>query len=261
MSRPLPAAALFAAAILALTAAGVPGQQPDKKGDKNKFAPPPVTRPDGATLKTIADKTAQLREAVTALKAKKTPDDVLIEVEVYLRAAENIVRFDEWLHKDSGKWALTTLDRGLERAKQAEGGTAPWRAEVGRWVVRAYRSRIDGSIQPYAVLLPADYNADPNKRWRLDIVLHGRDGSLTEAKFLAQHDKTKLAPKDLGYIQIEPYGRGNNAYRWAGEDDVFEAYVAFDLAGGRADQTRHVLRGFSMGGAGAWHVGLHYPSL
>lgn len=271
MRYPLPAAA-FAAAAVALFAAGVPGQQPGKKDDKNKFAPPAATRPDDATLKVIADKTAQLREAVTGLKAKKTPDDVLIEVEVYLRAAENIVRFEEWFHKDSGKWALTTLDRGLERAEQAEGGKAPWRDETGRWVARAYRSSVDNSVQPYAVLLPADYGADPKKKWRLDIVLHGRDGALTEAKFLAQHDKTKLAPKDLGYVQLEPYGRGNNAYRWAGEPDVFESYHRFTRAeaqrlrlppttDGPIDLKRIVLRGFSMGGAGTWHLGLHHPSV
>lgn len=249
--------ALFLAAV-AGSAAGVPAQQPGPKdGKKDKFAPPPVTKPDGATLQTIVAKTTQLRAAVADLKG--VPDDVRIDVEVYLRAAENIVRFEEWLHKDSAKWALTTLDRGLERAAQAKGGKAPWRDETGRWVARAYRSRVDGSIQPYAVLLPADYHADPKKRWRLDVVLHGRDGALTEAKFLAQHDKTKLAPKDLGFVQLEVYGRGNNAYRWAGETDVFEAMAAVK-AGGRMDENRVVLRGFSMGGAGTWHIGLHHPS-
>ena len=258
MRYPLPAA-VFAAAAVALCAAGVPAQQPGKKDDKNKFAPPAATRPDDATLKTIADKTAQLRAAVAGLKAKAIPDDVFIEVEVYLRAAENIVRFEEWFHKDSGKWALTTLDRGLERATQADGGKAPWRDETGRWVARAYRSMVDRSVQPYAVLLPADYGADAKKKWRLDIVLHGRDGALTEPKFLALHDKTRLAPKDLGFVQLEPYGRGNNAYRWAGEADVFEAVESFRW-GNRVDHTRVVLRGFSMGGAGTWHLGLHHPS-
>ncbi|QDU23426.1 hypothetical protein [Urbifossiella limnaea] len=262
MRTPLLAAA--AAAAVAVFAAAGPGQQPGKKADKNKFAPPAATRPDDATLKTITDKTAQLREAVAGLKAKKTPDDVLIEVEVYLRAAENIVRFEEWFHKDSGKWALTTLDRGLERATQAEGGKAPWRDETGRWVARAYRSMIDKSIQPYAVLLPADYGSDAKKKWRLDIVLHGRDGALTEAKFLALHDKAKLAPKDLGFVQLEVYGRGNNAYRWAGEQDVWEAEFDFNPDSPRqkrepVDASRRVLRGFSMGGAGTWHIGLHRP--
>jgi hypothetical protein len=269
--RLLPAA-LFAAAAVALAATGLPGQQPAQKGGKsddkakNKFAPPPVTKPDEVALEQIRLKTQKLNAEVARLRAAKVPDDVVIEVEVYARAAENIVRFDEWFSKDSVKWTQTTLDRGLERAKQAEGGKAPWRDEAGRWVCRAYRSLVDRSVQPYAVLLPADYTADAKKKWRLDIVLHGRDGSLTEPKFLAQHDSTRLAPKGLGYVQLEVYGRGNNAYRWAGEMDVFEAFIDFlrsEEARSRRDsidQTRMVLRGFSMGGAGTWHIGLHHPS-
>jgi dienelactone hydrolase len=212
-------------------------------------------------LKQIQEKTEQLRKAVAALKEQKIPDDVLVEVEIYRKAAENIVRFEEWLHANSVKWTFQTLDDGLERAKQAEGGKAVWRDAAGKWVVRAYRSRIDDSIQPYAVLLPHDYGKDPQKKWRLDIVLHGRDGSLTEAKFIATHKGA--APKDLGYVQLEPYGRGNNAYRWAGETDVFEAIDAFrgwPKPTRAIDPYRVVLRGFSMGGAGTWHIGLHHPT-
>ncbi|MBP3960907.1 hypothetical protein J8F10_37270 [Gemmata sp. G18] len=232
----------------------------DKKVAQPKFDPPKPTKPDEATLKQITEKTEQLRRAVAALKEKKIPGDVLVEVEIYLKAAENIVRFEEWYHANSGKWALTTLDQGLARAKQAEGGKAVWRDAPGRWVLRAYRSHVDDSIQPYAVLLPHDYGKDPNKKWRLDVVLHGRDSSLTEAKFIATHGGA--APKDLAYIQLEVYGRGNNAYRWAGETDVFEAMRAFEgsSGAGSVNQNRVVLRGFSMGGAGAWHIGLRHPS-
>ena len=223
-------------------------------------------KPDAAALKTIAEKTEQLRAAVAALKAKKTPDNVLIEVEIFLKAAENIVRFEEWYAKDSVKWTLTTLDRGLERAKDAADGKAPWRVSPGHWIARAYRSDVDGSIQPYAVLLPHSYGQDPDKQWRLDVVLHGRDSSLTEAKFLATHDLLRAAPKDLDFVQLEVYGRGNNAYRWAGEIDVSEALYRFinfrDIHGEISepiDLNRLVLRGFSMGGAGTWHLGLHDP--
>ena len=184
-------------------------------------------------------------------------------MEIHLKAAENIVRFEEWYAAASGKWALTTLDQGLARAKQAAAEGKPvWRDAPGKWVLRAYRSNVDGSIQPYAVLLPHDYGKDPDKRWRLDVVLHGRDSSLTEAKFIATHNGN--APKDLGYIQLEVYGRGNNAYRWAGETDVMEATIAGLRPGGgenvTVDLNRVVLRGFSMGGAGTWHLGLHRPA-
>ena len=254
-------AAVLCASVAALVAVSEPSAltAQDKKDDKKAKAKvdPKTFIPDDATKKTIADRTAELRKAVEALKAKKTPDDVLIEVEIYLKAAENIVRFEEWLAKDSVKWTQTTLDKGLERAKQAEGGKAVWRDAPGKWVVRAYRSWIDDSVQPYAVLLPHDYGADPKKKWRLDVVLHGRDGALTEAKFIATHQGA--APKDLGYVQLEVYGRGNNAYRWAGETDVFEAER--DFRGGRTvDPYRVVLRGFSMGGAGTWHIGLRHPT-
>lgn len=258
--RSLVAISLFAGAAVALAVT-----QPDrlaaqeKKSDKTKAQPkvdPKTFVPGAAALKQIRDKTEELRAAVAALKEKKTRDDVLVEVEIYLKAAENIVRFEEWLAAASVKWALATLDQGLARAKQAEGGEPVWRDAPGKWVVRAYRSQVDDSVQPYAVLLPHDYGRDPKKKWRLDIVLHGRDGSLTEAKFIATH--LGNAPKDLGSVQLEVYGRGNNAYRWAGETDVFEASDNFRRAK-TVDPNRVVLRGFSMGGAGTWHIGLHHP--
>ncbi|WP_439629488.1 hypothetical protein [Gemmata sp.] len=263
--RCLAASLLIAAAsVVAATSApaGQNAKQPDPKKTQPKFDPPKATKPDEATLKQIAEKTDYLRKMISGLKAKKLPDDMLIEVEIYLKAAENIVRFEEWYAAASAKWALTTLDDGIARAlilALGKGKEATWRNAPGKWVLRAYRSDVDGSIQPYAVLLPHDFGKDPKKQWRLDIVLHGRDGSLTEAKFIATHQGT--APKDLGYIQLEVYGRGNNAFRWAGERDVFEAQEAFQgSAPNVVDPNRVVLRGFSMGGAGTWHIGLHHPA-
>jgi hypothetical protein len=94
--------------------------------------------------------------------------------------------------------------------------------------------------------------------------LHGRDATLTEVKFLRQHQDKAAAP-DAQFVQLDIFGRTNNAYRWAGEADVFEAVEAFRRAEGYAgrgamlDPRRVVLRGFSMGGAGTWHLGLHHP--
>jgi dienelactone hydrolase len=262
--RSVIAVTLFAA-VTALVGVSQPAflAAQDKKDEKKakQKVDPKTFIPDDVTKKQIADKTEELRKAVAALKEKRVGDDVLIEVEIYLKAAENIVRFEEWLAAASVKWVLTTLDEGLKRAKQAEGDKAVWRDAPGKWVVRAYRSRIDNSIQPYAVLLPHDFGKDPQKKWRLDIVLHGRDAALTEAKFIATHQGN--APKDLGYIQLEVYGRGNNAYRWAGETDVFEAAYSNVHAISPPefiDPGRVVLRGFSMGGAGTWHIGLHHPA-
>jgi hypothetical protein len=172
-----------------------------------------------------------------------------------------IVRHNEWYHKDAGKWTLQAIEAGLGRAEAVRKGPPAWLHEPGRHI-RGYRSRIDGSVQPYAVILPKGL---ADKAWRLDVILHGRDTSLTEVKFIHQY---ALPPvEEQPFIQLHVYGRGNNAYRWAGEQDIEEALGAFVRMGQQffrkdvVDPRRLVLRGFSMGGAGAWHYGLRHPDI
>jgi dienelactone hydrolase len=249
---------LLSAAVLAAAAGRLPAQAQD-------YTPPPSQTPDAATLKTIAERSDKLGRALRSLRDRDVPEWLRADVEVYRKAAEWITRHDEFYQKDYAAWTLDALDRGLLRATFLARGEAPWLQEAGHSVVHGYRSAIDGSVQPYAVTFPADYGKDPRRKWRLDIVLHGRDNSLTEVKFLHQHDGERDAPKDQDWVQLDIYGRGNNAYRWAGERDVFEAadaFVAVERYLGTQqllDPDRVVLRGFSMGGAGTWHIGLHYP--
>lgn len=229
------------------------------------YAPPQPKPPDAATLKAIAEKTTRLGQAVEALRRQGVPDALLVEVHIYHKAAVWITRHSEYYQANDGDRILSALDRGLLRARQLAGGDTPWLHQTGGDVVRAYRSRIDGSVQPYAVTLPESYGRDRSKKWRLDVVLHGRDATLTEIKFLTQHAGDRPAPKDQPFIKLDIFGRGNNAYRWAGENDVIEAIEAFAATerflgrDGMLDSNRVVLRGFSMGGAGTWHLGLHSP--
>jgi predicted esterase len=229
------------------------------------YAPPPAKAPDKATLQAIAEKTSKLGQTLDTMRRQGVRDPYLAEVEIYHKAATWIVRHNEFYHKEAGAETLAVLDRGLLRASQLAQGEAPWLQQFGHSVARAYRSAIDGSVQPYAVTFPADYGQNRAKKWRLDVVLHGRDTSLTEVKFLNQHGGDRPAPKDQTFVQIDIYGRGNNAYRWAGESDVIEAvdnFLAVERMLGRdqlLDSARVVLRGFSMGGAGTWHLGLHTP--
>jgi hypothetical protein len=51
----------------------------------------------------------------------------------------------------------------------------------------------------------------------------------------------------------------NNAFHWAGEADVFEA-IRDVRKRFKIDPSRIVLKGFSMGSAGSWHLGMHFPS-
>jgi hypothetical protein len=225
-------------------------------------APPVMQPPDEKTARSIDDKTAQLGRAIDELRKQNIPDWKLADVEVFHKAAVWAVAHREW-EKGYVKYVEQALDRGMERATQLKSGSAPWLSKQGT-VFRGYRSAVDGSIQPYQVILPRSY-PDAHKLWRLDLILHGRDDTTTEAKFLHAGDSTGPGP-DQDYVELHVYGRGNNAYRWAGENDVFESLAAFraaerELRGhDTIDSDRIVLRGFSMGGAGAWHLGLMYPS-
>jgi predicted esterase len=248
---------LYSAAAVVLAAAGLVVAQ--------DYTPPPSQAPDAATLNAVAAKLTKLSQALESLRRQGARDPILAEVEIYHKAATWVVRHNEFYDADAGTWTLNALDRGLLRASQAAQGESPWLQQRGQMVVRAYRSTVDGSAQPYAISLPADYGKDPRKKWRLDVVLHGRDRNISEVRFLHQHAGDRPAPKEQDFVQLDIFGRGNNAYRWAGEADVREAlgnFTAVERLLGREallDPQRKVLRGFSMGGAGTWHLGLHHP--
>jgi predicted esterase len=266
---------LTTALVLLLTSA--PGTR------AQEFDPPQTEKVDAATRKQIEEKMIKLADALTGLRRDGLPEPLLADTEVYYQAASWITRHNEFFQKESAGWTLEALDRGLQRVKKIRQafeqpkaidkaqrrpssalGELDWLMKGGKTYIRGYRSIIDGSVQPCAVTLPEGYGEDFAKRYRLDVVLHGRDKALNEVKFLHQFGD-KPAPKDLAYVRIDIYGRGNNAYRWAGEIDVLEAKRMFEHvedAVGRGqllDRRRQVLRGFSMGGAGTWHLGLHGP--
>ncbi|MFN0167132.1 MAG: prolyl oligopeptidase family serine peptidase [Bryobacteraceae bacterium] len=209
--------------------------------------------------------TSELREGLTKLRKKiaslNTADPHLIpDVEIYAKAVEWLLRHpEECFTKLYVDYARKAIETGLRRAGELENGKHSWTTAAG-YVVRGYRSKVDGSVQPYAMLIPERLPMPA----RLDVWLHGRGATLTELSFIAQHDPSfpnakpvEPIPAGRDYLQLDAFGRTNNAYRWSGETDVFEAID--EARQYQVDPRRIVLRGFSMGGAGTWHIGLHYP--
>ena len=155
------------------------------------------------------------------------------------------------------KWAL---DRGAERVAALAKGRRPWGNRRGR-VVLGYVSQVDGSRQPYGLIVPKHH--DPQQVMRLDVVLHGssRPVGMSEVRFMARFDEGDEAhgdPPDAPFIELHPLGRVENCYRWSGETDVFEA-IEDVCRRYRIDRDRIVLRGMSMGASGTWHLGLKHP--
>lgn len=201
---------------------------------------------------------SELRRELQALPSSVSTRNRLPDVEVCAKAVEWIVRHQEFFRPNYADLTDKTIALGQSRLQSLRDGEAPWVGRPGLTTVFGYTSALDDSVQPFAVTLPKDFDpADRQQRWPLHLVLHGRSATMTEVSFIQQHEG-KAAKDGLAWIQLDVFGRTNNAYRWAGEVDVFEALAATRRLY-PIDDRRITLWGFSMGGAGAWHLGLHYP--
>jgi dienelactone hydrolase len=214
-------------------------------------------RPSAEEQRQIQDKMTALSSRVKALSAKHTEADLLADVDVYRKSAEWILRYpEEFYTKAYAANTVAALNKGLARAKELESGPPSWPKQKGR-LVRAYISPVDGSVQPFGLIIPESYSGRPV---RLDLVMHGKGATLNEVSFIAAHDGLQPVPAGQDFITLEVFGRTNPGYRWAGEADVFEALASVRRRY-NIDPQRIVLRGFSMGGHGVWHIGLHYPGM
>ncbi|MCU1324714.1 MAG: hypothetical protein JWN34_84, partial [Bryobacterales bacterium] len=220
----------------------------------------PAVQPKPDELAQIRAKSGQIEAIVSELKTKRADPALLGDVEVFAKAGRFLLEYPDLINTQPQiDHAMTVLDSGIERAKQLQTGKPAW--TEGKSRTYAYYSEMDGSVQPYHVSLPANY--DPDKPTRLYVWLHGRQNNTTESEFIFSFMNPRPpgnAPvADQGQIQVDLFGRINSAgWHWAGEADVFEAIAAVKRRF-KIDDKRVLLRGFSMGGEGGWHIALHYP--
>ena len=224
-------------------------------------APLPRVELSATQSEAIAAKVTELGSLVTQLRGLKNADaDLLTDVEAYLKTGQQMREFpEEFFEAPDVAKAMAVLDQGIVRGKALLNGDAPWMKTKGRRV-HGYKSALDGSVQPYGLRIPESY--DGTKPVRLYVWLHGRDAKNAEWNFIDRFQKVSASasnPADEGQIQLDLYGRWNGiAWHWAGEVDVFEG-IAEVQRRYKIDPKRIVLRGFSMGGCGAWHIALHHP--
>ena len=148
----------------------------------------------------------------------------------------------------------------------AQGGT---QARIQK---KTYEFKEAGKDMEYALFVPSKY--DKNARTPLMVALHGL-GS-TPQQILRYAGLTDLAEKH-GYIVVAPMGY--NTGGWYGntipfkknkndppnlaelsEKDVMNV-LAIVRKEYNIDESRIYLMGHSMGGGGAWHLGLKYPDI
>ncbi len=204
----------------------------------------------------------QLNERLDALR-----DDAVLNADhwadarVFLKGVTWALDFEPKMKEENRQLLLQALRRAKQRTDALAAGRHPWSTKQGR-SARGFVSAVDGSIQPYGLVVPASY--DPSQPMRLDVLLHGSSGptGFSELLFLRGFDggDDNSPPAPAGnFIELYPLGRlGENAYRFEGETDVDEAIAAV-CRHYNIDRRRIVLRGGSLGGVGTWQLGLKRP--
>lgn len=248
--------ACLASLLVATTAAFADGPA-DNQTVSVRAVPPPGVAIEAADRAALAEGVATLHQKIDALRSSKNPtvQKYLPDVEIFSRAIELALNEDGFFDPKDGQRALGVLKEGIARAEALAQGQTPWTKQSGS-VVRGFRSKLDGTPQPYGIVYQGDLTAASGIR--ADIWCRGRSEKGLEVQFLATRMTSPDPVPAPGVLMIHPFGRYCNANKLAGEVDTLEA-LEHALSEYPIDPQRVAIRGFSMGGAAAWHLAVHYP--
>jgi hypothetical protein len=133
--------------LLAVPAAVHADGPKDNIPDNVRRVPPPgikVPDADRQELEAGVDQLGrEIDELLTTLKGKPALLELLPDVQVYHKAVDWALRYDEFYKESEVGVAKGLLKQGMERAQQLREGKAPWATATGL-VVRGYVSKIDG---------------------------------------------------------------------------------------------------------------------
>lgn len=237
------------------------GHLRDGAGDNNvanvRRIPAPGVEVPAADRAELEKGIAQLDAEIESLRKTLKPElrELLPDVQIYHNAVRYALKYNEFFTVREIGVGKTLLQHGLERAAQLKAGNHPWTSATGT-IPRGYVSKIDGSVQPYGLIVP-DGHTETSGPARLDLWFHGRGENLSELNFVndREHGRGDFTPE--GAFVLHPYGRYCNANRFAGEIDTLEAIEAVKKQY-KIDPNRIVVRGFSMGGAACWQFATHF---
>lgn len=120
------------------------------------------------------------------------------------------------------------------------------------YVLSAFESPIDGSLQPYSLLLPPGF--DPDSDYDLVVMLHGSGVDEVDSLYEAQSNFNARTCIILG-----PRGRGLSDF-WVGDTETDSIHI-IETVQRMFNVDKTLLGGFSMGGYGCWRFFLRHPEL
>lgn len=248
----------------AVSVAAIPGGVGAQDSDPDAPIPAIERRiPPAGTYELPADVAKELRGRTDEAKDRVWEIDFKEhagDVGALVKAVDFALEHGEFYDEKHVDLARSMLDLAGERHREIdEDETHSWTEQRGL-VIRGFRSGIDDSWQPYGLEIPEAL--DLSKPVPMLVWLHGRGDKITDLHFL---ERCRTKSQALGgfvkdqdeVIILHPFGRHCVGWKHAGEIDVFEAIAAVS-EDYPVDPDRIALAGFSMGGAGAWHIGAHY---
>jgi dienelactone hydrolase len=250
----------FALASLLFVSSAFADGPADNAADTVRRIPPPglaISETDRAELTEGAASLVREIEALRVeLKSKPALLELLPDVQIYHKAVNWALRYNEFFKTNEIQVARALLWQGRDRVQALRDGKAPWLSATGL-VVRGYVSRIDGSVQPYGLVVPASFQPNSPHAYRLDLWFHGRGETLTELDFIYQRQRSSGEFTPPNAFVLHTYGRYCNGSKFAGETDTFEALTHVRKYY-PIDEDRLIVRGFSLGGAACWHTAVHH---
>ena len=132
----------------------------DNIAEKVRPVPPPgvkIAAGDRQELETgVAALGKEIADLRIALASKPALLELLPDVQIYHNAVRYALANDEFYNLNEVAVARKFLTQGTERAKELREGKSSWTTKTGL-VVRGYVSKIDGSVQPYGLVVPKEY--------------------------------------------------------------------------------------------------------
>ena len=133
-----------------------------------------------------------------------------------------------------------------------------WLGGQRGWTEAAFFSAVDGSAQPYALFVPLNYDPAADKRYPMEVWLHG-SGQRHDREMQGAGEGQQLAVGD--WFLLRPLARGRRCgYSGVAGHNVMQA-IAAAKARYRIDEDAVHLCGSSMGGFGAFTIASEHPDL
>lgn len=207
----------------------------------------------------LADKRSKI-EASSISRGDK--DSLIFHIEDLLDA---LVKSDP-----DTPWIKRRIEEAEEFVANVEKGKPPYEGRTGL-VRRAYRSPLDGNLQPYALFIPRAYKPG-GKALSLVVAAHGLNNSpevalrvVTGEAPLGGFNSPREARHfgglpDFGAFVVAPWQYGNSGQRHLGEADLMrvidEVRAAYPI-----NENRISITGYSLGGTVSFVLPLHYPDV